>query len=417
MSPPNEEEKYVAVYEYKGLDGAGRIAKGIIDADSPRLARAKLRRSGIFPTDIMTDRHVKKSVAQGVSIGELFRRIRSQDISIMTRQMATLVGAGLPIVEALNALIDQTENARLKKVLTQVREGVNEGSSLSDAMSRFPKVFSELYVNMINAGESSGALDIVLKRLADFMESQVMLKNKVVSTLSYPLILVLVGIAVLSFLLIYVVPKVVRIFDELQQALPIPTIVLISLTDFLRDYWWALLIVIGGIFLALRQYAATESGHRNYDRLILRLPITGKLLRIIVTTRFTRTLAILLNSGIPLLRSMDIARAVVNNVVVSGAIESAKEGVREGESIAEPLRRSEIFPSMVTHMIAVGEKTGELEGMLFKVSEAYDNEVETTISRITSLLGPLVILVLGAIVLFIVLAILLPMFEMNQIVR
>ncbi|MCK5552717.1 MAG: type II secretion system inner membrane protein GspF [Deltaproteobacteria bacterium] len=407
----------MAVYEYKGLDGAGRITKGIIDADSPRLARVKLRRSGIFPTDIMTDRHAKKSVAQGVSIGELFRRIRSQDISIMTRQMATLVGAGLPIVEALNALIDQTENVRLKKVITQVREGVNEGSSLSDAMSRFPKVFSELYVNMINAGESSGALDIVLKRLADFMESQVMLKNKVVSALSYPLILVLVGIGVLSFLLVYVVPKVVRIFDELQQALPIPTIVLISVTDFLGDYWWALLIVIGGILLALRQYAATESGHRNYDRLILKLPITGKLLRIIVTTRFARTLAILLNSGIPLLRSMDIARAVVNNVVISGAIESAKEGVREGESIAEPLRRSEVFPSMVTHMIAVGEKTGELEGMLFKVSEAYDNEVETTISRITSLLGPLVILVLGAIVLFIVLAILLPMFEMNQIVR
>jgi general secretion pathway protein F len=414
MSPPNEEEEYVAVYEYKGLDGAGRITKGIIDADSPRLARVKLRRSGVFPTDIMTDRHAKKSVAQGVSIGELFTRIRSQDISIMTRQMATLVGAGLPIVEALNALIDQTENARLKKVITQVREGVNEGSSLSDAMGRFPKVFSELYVNMINAGESSGALDIVLKRLADFMENQVMLKNKVVSALSYPLILVLVGIAVLSFLLVYVVPKVVRIFDELQQALPIPTIVLISVTDFLRDYWWALLIVI---VLGLRQYAATESGHRNYDRLILKLPITGKLLRIIVTTRFARTLAILLNSGIPLLRSMDIARAIVNNVVISGAIESAKEGVREGESIAEPLRRSEVFPSMVTHMIAVGEKTGELEGMLFKVSEAYDNEVETTISRITSLLGPLVILVLGAIVLFIVLAILLPMFEMNQIVR
>ena len=407
----------MAVYEYKGLDGAGRITKGIIDADSPRLARAKLRRSGIFPTDIMMDRHAKKSVAQGISIGELFRRIRSQDISIMTRQLATLVGAGLPIVEALNALIDQTENVRLKKVITQVREGVNEGSSLSDAMSRFPKVFSELYVNMINAGESSGALDIVLKRLADFMESQVMLKNKVVSTLSYPLILSLVGIAVLAFLLVYVVPKVVRIFNELQQALPIPTVLLISVTDFLRDYWWALLIVIGGILIALRQYAATERGHRNYDRLILKLPMTGKLLRIIVTTRFARTLAILLNSGIPLLRSMDIARAVVNNTVIAGAIESAKEGIREGESIAEPLRRSEVFPSMVTHMIAVGEKTGELEGMLFKVSEAYDNEVETTISRMTSLLGPVVILVLGAIVLFVVLAILLPMFEMNQIVR
>jgi general secretion pathway protein F len=177
------------------------------------------------------------------------------------------------------------------------------------------------------------------------------------------------------------------------------------------------LIAVGGILIALRQYAATERGHRNYDRLILKLPMTGKLLRIIVTTRFARTLAILLNSGIPLLRSMDIARAVVNNTVIAGAIESAKEGIREGESIAEPLRRSEVFPSMVTHMIAVGEKTGELEGMLFKVSEAYDNEVETTISRMTSLLGPVVILVLGAIVLFVVLAILLPMFEMNQIVR
>jgi general secretion pathway protein F len=244
-----------------------------------------------------------------------------------------------------------------------------------------------------------------------------MLKNKVLSTLTYPIILVLVGIAILAFLLVHVVPKVVRMFDELQQALPLPTVVLISVTDFLRDYWWALLIVIGGGLLALRQYIATENGHRTYDRMILRIPITGKLLRIVVTTRFARTLAILLNSGIPLLRSMDIARAVVNNAIISGAIESAKESIREGESIAEPLRRSKVFPSMVTHMIAVGEKTGELEMMLSKISEAYDNEVETIISRMTSLLGPIVIVILGGVVLFIVLAILLPMFEMNQILR
>jgi general secretion pathway protein F len=406
----------VAVYEYKGLDAAGRLTRGIIDADSPRLARAKLRRSGVFPTEITIER-AKKSMAEGISLGELFTRIRIQDTSIMTRQMATLVGAGLPIVEALNALIDQTENARLKKVITQVRESVNEGSSLADAMGRFPKVFSELYVNMINAGESSGALDIVLKRLADFMESQAILRNKVVSTLSYPLILVVVGFAILSFLLVYVVPKVVRVFDELQQALPLPTQILIMVTDFLRGYWWAILIVIGGIVFSLMQYVATEGGHRNYDRIVLRMPITGKLLKTIVTTRFARTLAILLNSGIPLLRSMDIARAVVDNAIISEAIESAQEGIREGEPIAEPLRRSNVFPSMVTHMIAVGEKTGELEQMLFRVSEAYDNEVETTISRMTTLLGPFVILVLGGVVLFIVLAILLPMFEMNQIVR
>ena len=407
----------MAVYEYRGLDPAGRDLKGIIDADSPRLARAKLRRSGIFPTEILIDRHTKKSGAEGVSIGALFGRIRIQEISIMTRQMATLVGAGLPIVEALTALIDQTENVRLKKVITQVRENVNEGSSLADAMRRFPKVFSELYANMINAGESSGALDIVLKRLADFMENQVMLRNKVLSTLTYPIILVSVGIAILAFLLVSVVPKVVRIFDDLQQVLPIPTVILIAVTDFLGDYWWVILVVVGGSLLALRRYAATEKGHQNYNRMILRIPVMGKLLRTIVTTRFARTLAILLNSGIPLLQSMDIAKAVVNNVVISDAIESAKEGIREGESIAEPLRRSKVLPSMVTHMIAVGEKTGELEQMLFKVSEAYDNEVETTMSRMTSLLGPIVILVLGGVVLFIVLAILLPMFEMNQIIR
>jgi len=407
----------VAVYEYRGLDQAGRDIKGIIDADSPRLARAKLRRSGIFPTEILADRYPRKAVVEPLSIGALIGRIKIHDISIMTRQMATLVGAGLPIVEALTALIDQTENVRLKKVITQVRESVNEGSSLADAMSRFPKVFSELYANMINAGESSGALDIVLRRLAAFMENQVMLRNKVLSTLTYPIILVLVGIAILSFLLVSVVPKVVRIFDELEQALPTPTVILISVTDFLRDYWWILLVIaVGGIF-ALRQYAATGRGRQIYDRIILKIPITGKLLRIVVTTRFTRTLAILLNSGIPLLQSMDIAKAVVNNAVISGAIESAKESIREGESIAEPLRRSRVFPSMVTHMIAVGEKTAELEQMLFKISDAYENEVETTISRMTSLLGPVVILVLGGVVLFIVLAILLPMFEMNQIVR
>ncbi len=407
----------MAVFEYRGLDQSGRDIKGIIDADSPRLARVKLRRSGIFPTEILTDRYTKKPVAARVSIGALFGRIKMQDISIMTRQMATLVGAGLPIVEALTALIDQTENVRLKKVITQVRENVNEGSSLADAMSRFPKVFSELYANMINAGESSGALDIVLRRLADFTENQVMLRNKVVSTLTYPIILVLVGIGILSFLLVSVVPKVVRIFDELEQALPIPTVILISVADFLRGYWWVLLAVAVGGILVLRQYAATERGRQLYNRMILKIPITGKLLRIVVTTRFTRTLAILLNSGIPLLQSMDIAKAVVNNVVISDAIESAKEGIREGESIAEPLRRSKVLPSMVTHMIAVGEKTGELEQMLFKISEAYENEVETTISRMTSLLGPIVILFLGGVVLFIVLAILLPMFEMNQIIR
>jgi general secretion pathway protein F len=407
----------VAVYEYRGLDQAGRGIKGIIDADSPRLARVKLRRSGIFPTEILTDRFTKKPVSEALSIGALFGRIKIQDISIMTRQMATLVGAGLPIVEALTALIDQTENVRLTKVITQVRESVNEGSSLADAMSRFPKVFSDLYANMIRAGESSGALDIVLKRLADFMENQVMLRNKVLSTLSYPIILVLVGIGILSFLLISVVPKVIRIFDELEQALPIPTVILIAVSDFLRDYWWVFAVVIVGGMLALRQYAATEKGHQMYDRMVLKLPLTGRLLRIIVTTRFARTLAILLNSGIPLLESMDIAKAVVNNTIISGAIESAKDGIREGESIAEPLRRSKVFPSMVNHMIAVGEKTGELEQMLFKISEAYENEVEMTISRMTSLLGPIVILLLGGIVLFIVLAILLPMFEMNQIVR
>lgn len=407
----------MAVYEYRGLDQAGRSIKGIIDADSPRLARVKLRRSGIFPTEILTDRFTKKPVSEALSIGALFGRIKIQDISIMTRQMATLVGAGLPIVEALTALIDQTENVRLKKVITQVRESVNEGSSLADAMSRFPKVFSDLYANMIRAGESSGALDIVLKRLADFMENQVMLRNKVLSTLSYPIILVLVGIGILSFLLISVVPKVIRIFDELEQALPIPTLILIAVADFLRDYWWVFAVVIVGGMLALRQYATTEKGHQMYDRMVLKLPLTGRLLRIIVTTRFARTLAILLNSGIPLLQSMDIAKAVVNNTIISGAIESAKDGIREGESIAEPLRRSKVFPSMVNHMIAVGEKTGELEQMLFKISEAYENEVEMTISRMTSLLGPIVILLLGGIVLFIVLAILLPMFEMNQIVR
>jgi general secretion pathway protein F len=270
---------------------------------------------------------------------------------------------------------------------------------------------------MINAGESSGALDIVLRRLADFMENQVMLRNKVLSTLSYPIILVLVGIGILSFLLLSVVPKVVGIFDDLEQALPVPTVILIAVTDFLRNYWWIILLVVGGSMLALSQYAVTGKGRQLYNRMILKIPITGKLLRIIATTRFARTLAILLNSGIPLLQSMDIARAVVNNAVISDAIESANEGIREGESIAEPLRRSRVFPPMVTHMIAVGEKTGELEQMLFKVSEAYENEIETTISRITSLLGPIVIVLLGGIVLFIVLAILLPMIEMNQIIR
>jgi general secretion pathway protein F len=406
------------VYTYNALDERGKTTKGIINADSARAARAKLRQSGLFPTELLETQEADAQ-RQGKSLRDLqvLRRIRAQDLTIMTRQFATLLAANLTVVDSLTALIEQTESPTLKKVLIQVREDVNEGSSLATALDQHRRVFSNLFINMIRAGEASGALPLVLLRLADFSERQLDTRKRIASKMYYPFFMVAVGSLVLFALLTYVVPTVTTIFDNMRQTLPWPTLVLITVSNFLRTFWWLLGMGVIAIVLLLQHYYHTERGTAIVDRWKIRLPVVGKLILKMAMSRFTRTLGILLHSGIPLLDALDISRAVVNNTVLSEAIATAKDAIREGADIAGPLKASGYFPPLVSHMISIGEKSGRLEDMLLRIADAYDNEVQISIEGLTSLVEPVIIVVMAMVVFSIMLAVLLPIFELNSIVR
>ena len=404
------------VFEYRGLTAEGKDTRGFIDAENLQSAKTKLKKSGVFPVSI-SEETKKKAEGEPSAVRSILRRVKKTEISIFTRQLTTLLTAGLPLMEALSATIDHIDDPVLKRTITRIREDVREGRSLADAMRAHPRAFSGLYTNMIQAGETSGALDVVLARLADFQESQVKLRNKIWATMTYPVMMLFIGLGVMVFLFTFVIPQVTRVFEDLGQALPLPTLVLISISNFFRFYWWVIIGVILILTFALAKYIKTPKGKVVYDRLILKAPLFGKIIKLIAISRFSRTLSTLLASGVPLIASMDIVKAVVNNSVLSKVLEDTKDRVREGEALSEPLKRSGMFPSMVIQMITVGERSGELERMLSKVSDAYDNEVDTTVAGLTSLLEPVMILVMGIIVLFVVLSILLPIFEMSQVVK
>jgi len=405
------------VYSYVGLSPEGKNITGIIDAESARAARLKLRRSGVFPTEVNESTAEASSPRASRSLNRLFERVSPQELAVVTRQLSTLVSAGLPLVDCLSALIDQVDSERLKSMLTQTRERVNEGSSLADALHEHPKVFSDLYVNMVRAGEASGALDVVLLRLADYTESTATLRSKLRSALTYPAIMLVFGGLILFFLLSYVVPKITRLFLESKQVLPLPTRVLMAVSGMLATWWPVLLVLLVATLFALRYYVRTPSGRARYDLWVLTVPVFGKLSQKIAVARFSRTLSTLLRSGIGLLPSLDIVKNIVDNKVLFDATEAARDAIREGQSIAPPLKKSGIFPPLMIHMIAVGEKSGQLEEMLFKTAETYEAEVDTTIATLTTLLQPVMTIFMGSVVLFIVLSILLPIFQMSQLVH
>ncbi|MDQ3829049.1 MAG: type II secretion system inner membrane protein GspF, partial [Candidatus Tectomicrobia bacterium] len=381
-----------------------------------RAARLKLRRSGIYPIELH-----EEADAQGekrdFDVLRFLRRIKLQEVAIMVRQLSTLLSAGLPLVESLTAVIEQVPNPALKKIGTQVRERVNEGSSLADAFAQHPRIFSPLFVNMTRAGERSGALEIVLERLADFTEKQVAFRHKISAAMVYPILMTFVGIGVLGFLLGYVIPTVTQIFEDFKQSLPLPTLILMTVSDGLRRFWWAGVVVVALMLLGIDRYSRTEGGRLVLDRIKLKAPVFGALALKIAIARFTRTLAILLKSGVPVLTSMDIVKNVVSNRVLMQVIEDARDNIREGQDIAPPLRRSQLFPPLATHMIAVGEKSGKLEDMLLRVADTFETDVETTVQGLTALIEPLMILFMGSIIGFIALSILLPIFQINQIVK
>lgn len=409
------------VYEFTGLNEAGRQVKGLRDADSPRTLRAVLKRDGVYLTQFNEESGGKKKgtdvLSSEVSFKSLRSRASAQDVAIMTRQLSTLVGAGVPLIEALSALQDQVDHPTLKRVVSRVKERVNEGSSLADALGEHPKLFTNIYVNMVRAGESSGALDVVLTRLADFTESQARLRGKISSALMYPAVMVVIGVVIMSILMTVVVPKVTQMFQDVGATLPWTTRSLIFTADLTRNYWWLILaLVVGGIF-GFRAWRASEAGRRRWDRFVLEAPIFGDIVRMVAMARFARTLGTLLRSGVPILTALNIVRNVVNNVVLAEVVDEARDAIQEGDSIAGPLRRSKQFPPLVYHMVAIGEKSGQLEEMLGNIASAYEGQVDAKLQGLTSLLEPAMIVAMGGIVAFIVFSILMPILKLNTMIQ
>lgn len=407
----------MAVFEWRGLDPKGKEVKGVRDADNPKVLRALLKKEGILLTSALEESQAKKANARNIDFGRFFRRVKTDELAVMTRQFATLLKSGVPLVESMSALIDQMENELLKGALTQTRDRVNEGSSLHEALRQHPTVFPVLYVNMVEAGEASGTLEVVLARLAEFLESQSKLNNKVASALAYPVFMALMGLVTITIMMVVVVPKVTSIFDDFEQALPWYTRLLIFSSDVFVNYWWLLISLTGLAVYGFRRWRASAEGRATWDRRILTLPLFGDLLKKVAVARFSRTLATLLKSGVPLLRAMEITRNVLGNVELMRVIEEAAASIREGESIAAPLKRSGKFPPIVTHMIAIGERSGQLEEMLENVAIAYDAQVEATVATLTALLEPMMIVVMGGISGGIAFAILMPLMQIGEFVQ
>ena len=406
------------VYEYTALDRSGKTKKGILDADSTVAARQKLRGSGIFPVEVKEALSKPKGIPSGpVSVIGLLKGVKPGEIFAMTRQLSILLGAGVPLVKSLEALISQITNPILKKITAQIKESVNEGNSLAFSLSQHPKFFSNLYVNMVNSGEASGSLDVVLGRLAEFGEHQQALRGRFKAALAYPAFMSLIGTVVLFFLITFIVPNITKIFTDMHQTLPLPTMVLIEVSNFLLSFWWVILLAFLVGIVILKQSKKRPGVHYIWDKLKLHIPILGPINQKIALARFGRTLGSLLQSGVPLISALQIVGKIVDNSLIAKAIDSAVDDIQEGKSLAGTLDQSRWFPSIVVQMISVGEQSGELEGMLNKIADTYEREIESHIMALTSMLEPVMILVMGLIVGFVVISILLPIFEMNRMIR
>jgi len=406
------------VFEYTALDARGKTTSGIIDAEGALAARQKLRTSGIFPVSIKeTHEAAPKMESSSISLSSRFSRVKPVEVAMMTRQLATLIGAGFPLVSALDALVPQTKSHGFKKIMAQTKNLIIEGNSFAQALSKYPATFSSLFVNMVRAGETSGTLEIVLDRLADITEKQQALMNRIQTALAYPIFMLIFGTLVLFILLIYIVPSFTSIFADMNQVLPTPTRLLIFLGEFFKAYWWSIFIIIGILWVLFNRAKKTEKGRYWIDKTILAIPLTGNPARKLAVARFSRTLGSLLENGVSMLVALDIVKNIAGNILISEAVETAAIEVGKGQGLGAALSSRDVFPQLSIQMIQVGEQSGELEKMLTKIAEVFENEVETSILRLTSYLEPVMILVMGLCVLFIVLSICLPIFEMNQLIR
>jgi general secretion pathway protein F len=406
------------VYEYTALDIKGKSVSGIIDAEGSVAARHKLRASGNFPVSITEVKDTpSKKTPSSLSQLSLFNRIKPAEIAMLTRQLATLVGAGFPLVNAIDTLIPQTKAPAFKKLLARVKESVVEGNSFAGALALYPNAFTPLFINMVRAGESSGTLEIVLERLAEIMEKQQALKNRIRSALAYPALMSIVGAAVLFILLAYIVPSITTIFTDMDQVLPAPTRFLIAVGELFKHYWWIVLIVLVALPLAFRSFKKTAKGRYLYDKTILTLPYVGPLLSKLAVARFARTLGSLLENGVSMLSALEIVKNIVGNTLIAETIDAAAVDVGKGQGLGQALSQTDVLPYLSIQMIQVGEQSGELEPMLNKIADVFENEFESSIMSMTALLEPVMILVMAVAVGFIVLSICLPIFEMNQLIK
>ncbi|QKT03022.1 type II secretion system inner membrane protein GspF [Ectothiorhodospiraceae bacterium 2226] len=404
----------MSAFEYQAMDAAGRQKKGVLEGDTARQIRQQLREQGMVPLSVeeVAQREARKR--RGFSVG---RGVSATDLALITRQLATLVGSGLPLEESLATTARQSEKPRLASMLMAVRTRVMEGHTLAHGLGEFPHIFPDIYRTTVAAGEQSGHLDVVLDRLADYTENRQQMRQKIQLALFYPLLLTLIAIAVTVALLAYVVPEIVQVFDNIGQELPWLTVALIAVSDALRATWMWL---VGGLlvaFLAARHVFAQPGPKRWLHGMLLRLPLIGRLVRGLNTSRFARTLSILSASGVPVLEALRVSAEVVGNLPMRAAIHEAALRVREGASLSGALERSGYFPPMTVHLIGSGEASGRLEQMLERAAVNQERELETRIAMIMGLFEPLLILTMGLMVLLIVLAILLPIFELNQLVQ
>lgn len=411
----------MAVFEYKALNGRGKKKSGIIDAESTSAAKLKLRQQELFPTELkkIESGHGarEKKVTSFFSGGSLFSRISSSELAMITRQMSTLLSAGFPLVKTMATLVPQTRSKTMKKVLSRLKDAIEEGSSFAGALALYPNVFTPIFINMVNAGESSGTLEIVLERLADFTENRENSKKKIQASLTYPLLMAFIGFGVLLVLLTYVVPGIVTIFSDMNQTLPLPTRVLISVSSFFKSYWWAVALMpfLGILFVFVVR--KTQKGGYVIDNLLISLPVFGTLLKKLITARFTRTLGSLLENGVPMLTALNITKNIAGNRVMYDLISTACDTVEQGGELGDVLSRSRAFPYLASQMIKTGETSGEMEKMLEKTADLFEKDVQTAVTAATSLIEPLIILAMGVVVGGIILAICLPIFEINQLIQ
>ena len=404
----------MGAFEYTALDSGGRERKGVLEGDTARQVRQQLRDKGMAPLDVVeVAQREQRSAGRAVSFQ---RGINATDLALITRQLSTLVKSGLPIEEALRAVSQQCEKPRLKSMLVGVRSRVMEGHTLATALGDFPHVFTDLFRATVAAGEQSGHLDVVLDRLADYTEGRQAMRQKMMLALIYPVLVVLVSIAVVTLLLAYVVPEVVKVFDDMGQELPTLTVIMIAASDFIRESGLLLFGALAVSFVSIKAVLRKPGPKRWFHHLQLKTPLISKLIRGLNAARFARTLSILSQSGVPVLEALRIAGQVVSNIPMRGAVEVAAKRVSEGASMHKALEQSGYFPPMTIHLIASGESSGRLDEMLERAADSQEQELDTVMQTILGLFGPFMILVMGGIVLMIILAILLPIFNMNQLI-